>query len=550
MNPVSFRPYPPSSFEKLIKPLSSTSIETGRDVVSISNSPSSNFQSAKIQFGTNTLSPGDQQWIDDLKAEYMAEAEQWGMMSYFNENINILPEELQFLKKDASYKASKKVDIKLIQRLEKLAQQHPENNDLQLLYQNKIVDYTSGEFSKEYGQSRFESSKLRERAVKALQKEFPISEFLVQRHQKSHIKLLEDRKKELNRIGLPHIDSLSSGFDVDSLRSLRLPELLIQTNGLYKNFKQMILHFRRPRLESSKNDLDVLISTFDGDEQSGGLQLGFSQVSEPFSVTTLSKGFTATLNPKKQIFYDTTPKTGRLVRAGCYLIGDSRKVILNLPPEKDRLRGFLSSLHEIGHAFHFIFTQPEFLFSNRFRSNDAITETYAFLFDNLSQNRHWLIHKAGLTGEEATNQMKHSTLMKFDTFRRYVCNSIFQLSLIDPVNTASLDEKLKHFEERLKNVEWGTDLEKWNLKFDGWNQSLGYVMAYTLSAKLEENIKARFGTPEHDGDDWYLNPKAGEYLKEMWGKGSPPVEEFAKELGLSHALDSTALVKLFEERLK
>jgi hypothetical protein len=70
-----------------------------------------------------------------------------------------------------------------------------------------------------------------------------------------------------------------------------------------------------------------------------------------------------------------------------------------------------------------------------------------------------------------------------------------------------------------------------------------------LEAQLRETLCRRFGNPDVQGEDWYQNPQAGEFLKALWADGSIPQQELSQRLGYNDPTDVGPLLRFMQQNL-
>jgi len=72
---------------------------------------------------------------------------------------------------------------------------------------------------------------------------------------------------------------------------------------------------------------------------------------------------------------------------------------------------------------------------------------------------------------------------------------------------------------------------------DDWLYCTQYLSSYFFEAQLRATLKERFG------EEWFSDPRAGRFLKELWSTGGKyDVEEVVKRLGYS-GLDPKPLIE-------
>jgi oligoendopeptidase F len=227
------------------------------------------------------------------------------------------------------------------------------------------------------------------------------------------------------------------------------------------------------------------------------------------------------------------------------------EIYLSVKPEGG-LDDYSAFFHESGHAQHFAYESPKLSFALALMGNNTTTETYAYLFQNVFLNRHWLMQMAGLSAAEAEIAVQRRALEDLYMLRRYASKMQFELSLFENVNEPGykLDEKGEIYEKLLtRGCGFRYDPEGWTRDVDAGFYVADYFTAWSLEAQLREYLCTHFGKPELNGEDWYQNPKAGEFLKTLWADGNIAQHDLSKRLGYNDPTDVGPLLRLMQQNL-
>lgn len=258
----------------------------------------------------------------------------------------------------------------------------------------------------------------------------------------------------------------------------------------------------------------------------------------------------------QRILLDVAPRSGKPSRAYVYPAAVPSEIYLSVKPEGG-LDDYLSFFHEAGHAQHFAYVAPTVAFPRALLGNNTVTETYAYLFQNLFLNRHWLEHKAGLSAGEAAQVVVRRALEDLYMLRRYASKMQFELLLYDNEsagdsggNDAANAEKGSKYQTLLsEGTGFRYDAAGWTRDVDARFYVADYFTAWSLEAQLRETLTKRFGSPAVDGEDWYLNPEAGRFLKELWAEGSPSQSELSQKLGYDNPAELAPLLRFMQKNL-
>jgi hypothetical protein len=165
-------------------------------------------------------------------------------------------------------------------------------------------------------------------------------------------------------------------------------------------------------------------------------------------------------------------------------------------------------LHELGHALHFAYTQPDYEFEFRWVGDNSVTESYAMLFDHLMQNPGWLLRYSGLGKGEIDAYLRSAALEELHYLRRYCAKLLYEVQLyggdvpwgalpdlfVETLSTAT--------SFRYRRADAFVDVDP---RF----YSARYLQAWQLGAVLAQSLVGRFD------EDWYRNPAAGPWITEQ-----------------------------------
>jgi len=255
--------------------------------------------------------------------------------------------------------------------------------------------------------------------------------------------------------------------------------------------------------------------------------------------------------PLRRILLDIANREGKRSRAYVYPAAVPSEIYLSVKPEGG-LDDYSAFFHESGHAQHFAYEKPDLSFANALMGNNTTTETYAYLFQNLFLNRHWLVNMAGLSEAEARVAVQRRALEDLYMLRRYASKMQFELSLFDRVNEAnySLSDKGEVYAGLLtQGCGFRYDAEGWTRDVDAGFYVADYFTAWSLEAQLREYLCKHFGNASVQGEDWYLNPEAGQFLKSLWADGNIAQHDLSARLGYNDPTDVGPLLRLMEYNL-
>lgn len=259
--------------------------------------------------------------------------------------------------------------------------------------------------------------------------------------------------------------------------------------------------------------------------------------------------------PLRRILLDIATREGKRSRAYVYPAAVPAEIYLSVKPEGG-LDDYSAFFHESGHAQHFAYEDPGLSFARALMGNNTTTETYAYLFQNLFMNRHWLMHMAGLSADEAAMAVRRRALEDLYMLRRYASKMQFELALYHGVNGPgySLADKGERYAQLLtRGCVFRYDPDGWTRDVDAGFYVADYFTAWSLEAQLREYLCTHFGRTEVDGveggEDWYQNPHAGAFLKNLWADGNISQQELSSRLGYHDPTDVGPLLRLMSRNL-
>ncbi len=127
-----------------------------------------------------------------------------------------------------------------------------------------------------------------------------------------------------------------------------------------------------------------------------------------------------------RIVFDLDERPLKSPRPFCSVIACPTEVILVLRPVGG-LSDYASFLHELGHALHFAYADPAQPWEFRHLGDNAITESYAFVFDRLTVDPVWLADVGGLADPDRLAGLL--ALREAMMVRKYAAQLLWELDL-------------------------------------------------------------------------------------------------------------------------
>ncbi|HEY3116749.1 MAG TPA: hypothetical protein VGK54_08410 [Chloroflexota bacterium] len=333
--------------------------------------------------------------------------------------------------------------------------------------------------------------------------------------------LLEDREKRLQRggRGFGHSGYIALYDDLKELELKTLTETMQQyladTSGLYFSALDTYLHEMNILREDSRRcDVARIFRAPQYD-------VGFPADRMLPSLHAALRELGIDLGDQTQIHLDTESRPLKSPRAFCSVIqvpGDIRLVIKPSGGEQD----FEALFHEAGHAEHYANIDRTLPFAYRYLGDDSLTESYAFLLEYLLNDRAWL--NSHLEYDAPAGFCQLMGFHKLYMLRRYATKLIYEQLLHDTDEPGDLPGTYDELMRTHLGVSYGP--EGYLTDVDDGFYCAAYLRAWIFEAQHRGYLVREFG------DDWFRNPKAGKFLRELWRDGQKyNVVELARFMG-------------------
>jgi hypothetical protein len=348
----------------------------------------------------------------------------------------------------------------------------------------------------------------------------------------------------VERVSTQHTLAQQLGFSsyramIEALRGWDLPGLAKQLAPLLSNTEDVY----EERLGAFLSDAHVTRRTADTSDVAYLLRapeydslFPADRLLPAFVKTARGMGMEMESTPGLKLDTDLRPL--KSPRAFCAPVRVPAEVYLVIKPigGQDDYRAFF---HESGHAEQFSHVDPTLPFAFRYLGDEAISETFAFLFENLAQDPRWLVDVLGVPLREAERYHRFALFGKLWLLRRYVAKLQYELHLHDDgpngMETAYCDLLGEALHLPIPPERYLDDVD------DGFYVA-GYLRAWIFEAQLRRFIL------EHYGEGWYESRDAGGFLKELWSVGlRDSVDEIARLRVGAAKLDPKLLIEELAE---
>jgi hypothetical protein len=221
------------------------------------------------------------------------------------------------------------------------------------------------------------------------------------------------------------------------------------------------------------------------------------------------------------VIMDAEPRPKKTPRAFCSPVRVPDEVYLVITRRGGR-DDYETLFHEAGHAQHFAHMPASLPMEHRYLGDNSITESFAFLFQHLTQNPAWLRARLDVADSEPIEAQARAAKLVF--LRRYAAKLAYELELHGA--PPSLDPLREVYARRLGDalhVKWPS--ESWLSDVDPFFYAASYIRAWALETHVRRLLHDRFG------ELWFEEPEAGAFLKSLWAEGqSVRGDELLREL--------------------
>jgi hypothetical protein len=197
--------------------------------------------------------------------------------------------------------------------------------------------------------------------------------------------------------------------------------------------------------------------------------------------------------------------------------------------------------HEMGHALSHTFTSPELSSAEKdFFTSNTLSETYAFLLQNMCFSPCFLERHLGLSSRGIEEMSFYKALKDLSVFRRYVGKFLAEYQMFKE-NRIENGEIYAHVLEKHTGFSYRAETHLFDLVPEFY--ALDYVISWLAEATMEKRLA------ETLGHDWMFRPLAGKLLKDWWRCGNKyELDEFFAVKGIG-SIDSKDIVNRWRRKL-
>ena len=320
-------------------------------------------------------------------------------------------------------------------------------------------------------------------------------------------------------LGYPHYMALYSevkGIDYLALRA-RTDAFLHDTAGLYQRRMDDLVRERLgiPLEELRYADVPYLW-------RAPAFDQAFSADKLLATLERTLEGLGIDLRAQPNVHLDTEARELKSPRAFCSPVRVPDEIYLCVMPQGGQ-DDYSALLHEAGHTEHFAHVPSGQAFEYANLGDNAVTESYAFLFDHLLVNPAWLARY--LDFAESDEFVRFASVSDLFYFRRYAAKLAYETELHS--QTGALDGMAAVYASRLgEALMMPVPEQNYLSDVDGGFYAASYLRAWMLEASWRVMLEERFGR------EWFVSHDAGDWIKELWSYGQElPAEHILLKYG-------------------
>lgn len=302
------------------------------------------------------------------------------------------------------------------------------------------------------------------------------------------------------------------GWDLPKLAN-DLKPLLKETEDIFEEkLDERLTAIRAPRKEANTSDIELVMRAPEFDDL-----FPASAIERVFRKTM--KGLGLDIESTPGLILDLEPRPRKSPRAFCAAVRVPGEVYLVIKPLGGQ-SDYRAFFHESGHAEHFSHIDAELPFAFRYLGDEAISETFAFLFESLTQTPRWLVDVLRMPVREAEKYQRFTLFNKVWLVRRYIAKLQYEIHLHDD-GPSGMDTAYRDLLNEALHV--NIPVERYLEDVDDAFYVAGYLRAWVFEVQLRNFLLNKFG------EGWYESPDAGKFLTSMWAIGlRDAVEEIAQ----------------------
>ncbi len=197
--------------------------------------------------------------------------------------------------------------------------------------------------------------------------------------------------------------------------------------------------------------------------------------------------------------------------------------------------------HEMGHVLSHAFTAPDLPSVEKdFFTSNTLSETYAFLLQNMCFSPLFLEGRLGLSSDAIEEISFYKALKDLSVFRRYVGKFLSEYEMFKK-NDVGDGEIYSAIMEKYTGFAYRPETHLFDLVPEFY--SLDYVISWMAEATMEKMFVKTLG------HDWMFQPEAGSILKDWWLCGNRyEIDEFFSVKGIG-TIDHRDIIERWRSKI-
>jgi hypothetical protein len=244
------------------------------------------------------------------------------------------------------------------------------------------------------------------------------------------------------------------------------------------------------------------------------------------------------LSRQGNVELDVEQRPTKTPRAFCAPIEVPGRVVLVIQPVggPDDWRALF---HEAGHTEHFANTSADLPIEWRRLGDNAVTEGWASLFEQLTADPAWTTRRLDFPRPDEF-AAESATVMLW-VARRYAAKLLYELEFHAATDVTEMRPRyVELLSGALKVTPSDTDYLG---DIDAGFYVSSYLRSWAFEAQLRDHLRERFG------NDWFTKREAGGYLRELWSEGQRlSAEEMIRDV-TGGDLEMTSIAERIRENL-
>ena len=168
--------------------------------------------------------------------------------------------------------------------------------------------------------------------------------------------------------------------------------------------------------------------------------------------------------------------------------------------------------HELGHGLSGAYTSPELSLSDRNLSvSFSLSESFAFLIQNIALTEPFLTSVVGLSEEDAATLTYYKELKDFSSFRRYCAKFIAEYEMFE---AGDLSDGQNYADLMRQHTGFYHQPESHLFDLVPEFYCLDYLLGWMAESRMREHFRERFGS------EWMFRSEVGEDLRNWWADGN------------------------------